>query len=191
MTEREIREIFQRTGAILEGHFLLTSGRHSSIYIDKFRVLQHPLYTAKLCQELAERFSGIEIDLVAGPAAGGIILAYEMARILEVRGIFCERVDGKLIFKRDFEIGPGNKVLVVEDVSTTGGSVREVIDSVRLKGAEVAGVGILVDRSEEGLDFGVKTEKLLRIKIPTCRPEDCSMCEEGIGLRVMGRTGKK
>lgn len=176
LSEKEIMEIFRETKVWQEGHFLLTSGRHSGQYIQCARVLQYPRFNETLCFELARRFKGEEIDVVAAPAVGGIIIAYEVAKILQTRAVFAERENGKMVFRRGFEIDEDEKVLVVEDVITTGGSVREVIQAVRTTGGDVKGVGVFVNRSGGKANFDTRTEALLTVAIETYSPEECPFC---------------
>lgn len=190
MREKDVMELLEETQAVLHGHFLLTSGLHSPMYVEKFNVLQHPRYTEQLCKELARRFAQDGIELVVGPMTGGILLSYEVGKNLGTRAIFTERENGKMTFKRGFHIEPGTKVLVVEDIVTTGGSVFEVLEAVRGQGGVVAGVGLLVDRSGGKVDFGVKTEALLHLNIETYKPEECPLCAEGKEFTKRGRTGK-
>lgn len=143
----QLIEIFQKTGALLEGHFILTSGRHSSMYFQCAKVLQHPDYLNKFSKQIVNHFHDINIDIVISPAVGGIVLGTEVGRQLNKQTIFAEREKGIMTLRRGFEILPNYNVLVVEDVITTGGSVKEVIELVKSSGAEVAGVGVLVDRS--------------------------------------------
>ena len=151
-----VEEIFIKSDAILKGHFLLASGLHSPIYWEKFRVLQYPNYTEQLCSLIANNYAGQGIQVVAGPTTGGIILAFEVARQLGVRGIFAEKTDaGERAFRRGFSISPGERVLIVDDLLTTGGSIREVMAAVNKEGGSIVGVGVLVDRSERAADFGV------------------------------------
>lgn len=143
----QLIKIFQKTGALLEGHFILTSGRHSSMYFQCAKVLQHPDYLNKFSKQIVNHFHDINIDIVISPAVGGIVLGTEVGRQLNKQTIFAEREKGIMTLRRGFEILPNYNVLVVEDVITTGGSVKEVIELVKSSGAEVAGVGVLVDRS--------------------------------------------
>ena len=143
----QLIEIFQKTGALLEGHFILTSGRHSSMYFQCAKVLQHPEYLHKFSKQIVNHFQDINIDIVISPAVGGIVLGTEVGRQLNKQTIFAEREQGIMTLRRGFEILPNYNVLVVEDVITTGGSVKEVIELVKSSGAEVAGVGVLVDSS--------------------------------------------
>ena len=128
MTEQEVRDILVKTNAIMNGHFLLTSGLHSPHYVEKFNVLQHTKYTEQLCQAMAEKFKDANIETVVGPVTGGVILAHETGKALGTRAIFTERVDGKMTFRRGFSLHEGERVLIVEDIVTTGGSIKEVID---------------------------------------------------------------
>ncbi|MFZ5640739.1 MAG: orotate phosphoribosyltransferase [Bacillota bacterium] len=182
LTQEEATEIFKKANALLTGHFKLTSGRHSNQYMQCAQVLQYPHYAAKLCADLAERFAGKKVDVVIGPAMGGIIVAYEVARALGVRAIFTEREQGVMTLRRGFSIGKDEKVLVVEDVITTGGSVKEVIEVVKATGAEIVGVGVLVDRSNGRVEFGLPAEAVLRLDIKSYQPEECPLCKEGLPL---------
>jgi orotate phosphoribosyltransferase len=176
-------EIFEKAGAIMKGHFLLTSGLHSPVYWEKFRVLQYPEHTEALCRLIADHFRSQKIEVVAAPTTGGIILAFEVARQLGVRGIFAERINEKeRAFRRGFTINPGERVLIVDDVLTTGKSIREVIAAVeRLKG-NIVGIGVLVDRSEQSIDFGYPLFSCLRVETVAYSPEDCPLCAARIPL---------
>jgi orotate phosphoribosyltransferase len=179
-------EIFKTTGAIKEGHFLLASGLHSPVYWEKFRILQHPHYTEKLCRLIARHFANQKIDAVAGPTTGGIILAFETARQLGVRSIFAEK-EGKIrVFRRDFEITTGEHVLIVDDILTTGGSIRETMSAVDRFGGVIVGIGVLVDRSQEGVDFGVPLFSCLRAPTITYSPEECPLCTAHTPLVRLG-----
>ena len=176
-----VEDIFSKTGAILKGHFLLTSGLHSPVYWEKFRVLQFPDYTEQLCRLISTHFAKQRIEVVTGPTTGGIILAHEVARQLGVRGIFAEKVEsGERTFKRGFSINPGERVLVVDDILTTGKSICEVLSLVAEKGGNVIGIGVLVDRSEEKHNFGAPLFSCLRSITPTYKPQDCPLCAAGI-----------
>jgi len=178
----EVMRRFEEAGAIQKGHFKLTSGVHSDTYIQCAQVMQHPEFMHNLCSELGKKFRGDDIDVIVGPAIGGIIMAHVMARVLGpwVRAIFTERESGKMTLRRSFEIKEGEKVIVVEDVTTTGSSVREVIEIVNLRKGKVVGVGVLIDRSGGKVDFGIKTEKLLTVDIQNYLPEECPLCQKGI-----------
>ncbi|MBM4246902.1 MAG: orotate phosphoribosyltransferase [Deltaproteobacteria bacterium] len=187
--ESQALELFRASGAYLDGHFLLTSGRHSSAYVEKFQVLQYPEHCARLCAAIADAFRDLKPDVVVGPAVGGIVLAYETARALGVRGIFLEREEGKLALRRGFEIGPTEKVLIVEDVVTTGTSVFEVLDALKREKHEgrILGVGYLVDRSGGDVDFGVGRQvPVMRLDLPTWDPASCPLCKESKPLTKRG-----
>lgn len=175
--------LFREAGAFLEGHFRLTSGRHSGQYLEKFALLQWAKYTEPLCRMIADRFRDAGVQVVAGPTTGGIILAYEVGRLLGVRGIFAEKDDaGRRSFQRGFRIEPGERVLVVDDILTTGGSIREVLDAVRALGGDVAGVGVLADRTAGKVDFGVPFFACLTLAIESYPPDDCPLCRAGFPL---------
>lgn len=177
-----VEEIFQKSGAILKGHFLLASGLHSPIYWEKCQVLQFPNYTEQLCRMIATHFQKQNIQVVAGPTTGGIILAFETARQLGVRGIFAEKEGNGRAFRRGFSINHGERVLIVDDILTTGNSTRQVMAAVTKQGGLVIGIGILVDRSEQGVDFGVPLFSCLRSITPTYTPQDCPLCAKNIPL---------
>ncbi|MDT8324820.1 MAG: orotate phosphoribosyltransferase [Bacteroidota bacterium] len=187
----EILDIFKQSGAFLEGHFVLTSGLHSPHYVEKFRVLEYPGLTAQLCADFAEMYQDEKANVVLGPATGGIILAHETARQLGVRAMFTERVDGGMVLRRGFTLGAGDRVLLVEDVVTTGGSVFEVIDAVRDTGATIVGLAYLVDRSGGSVDFGVPARALLTLDVIVHQPDDCPLCREAVPVTKPGRSGKK
>ncbi len=175
----------------MEGHFLLTSGLHSPMYVEKFNVLQHPESTEKLCKALAEQFRDEKIQTVVGPMTGGILLAHEVGKALGTRAIFTERENGRMTFKRGFSLQPGERVLIVEDIVTTGGSVKEVIDVVRENGGVPVAVGMLVDRSGGKVSFGdVSYHALLHLDVVTYDPKACPLCEKGMPMTKRGRTGK-
>lgn len=180
ITSEEVLKIFEESGALLKGHFRLTSGKHSNQYMQCAKVLQYPQHAARLGEELAQAWRDQEIDVVIGPAMGGILVAHEVGRALGTKVLFTERENGVMTLRRGFELNPGEKVLVVEDVITTGGSVKEVLEVVRKLGAEPVGVGVIVDRSGGKADFGLPHVSLLKIQIETFEPEDCPLCAEGI-----------
>ena len=178
----EVMKKFEQAGAIQKGHFKLTSGVHSDTYIQCAQVMQYPGFMHNLCSELGRKFRGEDIDVIVGPAIGGIIISHVMAQVLGpwVRAIFTERENRKMTLRRSFEIKKDEKVLVVEDVTTTGGSVREVIDIVKERGGQVVGIGVLIDRSGGRIDFGVKMKSLLTLDIKSYQPEDCPLCKKGV-----------
>jgi len=182
LTQDQVLQIFKDSGALLHGHFKLTSGMHSDTYFEKFQVLQYPNYVEQLCTELAERFKNDNIDVVLGPTTGGVLLAYEIGKQLGTRGIFAEKGESGRVLKRGFKIEPEQRVLVVDDILTTGGSVWDTIAVVEENGAVLAGVGILVDRAGGKIDFGAKTEALLSLDVVKYDPADCPLCKSGVSL---------
>ena len=191
MSEKEVEDLLIETSAIMEGHFLLTSGLHSPRYVEKFNVLQRPVYTEKLCRAMAEKFKDANIETVVGPVTGGILLAHETGKALGTRAIFTERENGKMTFRRGFTLHEGERVLIVEDIVTTGGSIREVIDVVKEHGGIPVAVSMLVDRSGGKATFGdVPSTALLHMDVQTYKPEECPLCKAGIPMTKRGRTGK-
>jgi len=187
--EREVETLFRDAGAYLEGHFELSSGKHSDRYLEKFAVLQWPRQTGRLCEAIAERVRELDVTTVAGPTTGGIILAHEVARQLGVRSVYAERDESGRgrAFRRGFQLARDERVLVVDDIMSTGGSVNETIDAVRAAGATVIAVAVLVDRSG-GADLGVPLFALWRTSIATHEPDACPQCRAGIPLRKPGTT---
>jgi orotate phosphoribosyltransferase len=177
--ENKALSAFEATGGILKGHFLLTSGRHSDTYMQCAKLFVDPVHSEALVAELVKKLDGEKIDVVAAPAVGGIILGYALARQLGCLNVFSERVDGKMELRRGFSIKPSDRVLVVEDVVTTGGSVKEVIELVRLAGASVIGVASLVDRSGGAVDFGVRFFNLISMNIESYEAAECPLCKKG------------
>lgn len=186
MTENDVKQLLVETGAILEGHFLLTSGLHSPMYVEKFQVLQYPEHTARMCAALAERFADDQVELVIGPVTGGILLAHEVGKNLKTRAIFTERENGKMTLRRGFVIKPGERVLIVEDIVTTGGSVQEVLEVVREHGGIPVGVGLLVDRSGGTVDFGIPAKSLLQLQVQTYQQDDCPLCRDNVPMTKRG-----
>ncbi|MCD6358971.1 MAG: orotate phosphoribosyltransferase [Dehalococcoidia bacterium] len=182
----EAGTILKETGAIIDGHFLLTSGLHSATYVEKFKVLQYPHHTQQLCEMITRRFEGEKVDVVAGPTVGGVLLAFEIARQMGVRAIFAERDGDRRIFKRGLKITPGERVLVVDDILTTGGSILEVVDEVERWKGEVIGVGVLVDRSGSGISLNAPVFSCHRVNIPTFSAEECPQCKAGVPLTKRG-----
>lgn len=187
MTEAEVKELFIKTNAIMEGHFLLTSGLHSPMYVEKFNVLQHPVYTQQLCEALAEKFADEKIETVVGPVTGGILLAHEVGKALGTRAIFTERENGKMTFRRGFKLAAGERVLIVEDIVTTGGSIKEVIEAVKEQGGIPVGIGMLVDRSGGKASFdGIPYKALLHLDVTTYQPDNCPLCQAGQPMTKRG-----
>ncbi len=186
----DIQNILQASGALLKGHFLLTSGRHSDQYVEKFRLLEQPHYLDQAAEAMVADINPDDVDVVLGAAVGGILLAGAVARILGKRTIFTERVDGKMTLRRGFNIDPGEKVLVVEDIVTTGGSILELLDVVRQCEGKIVKVVWLVDRSTKSINFGAPGGALLRMAIDNWAAVDCPLCKQGMGLTERGRSGK-
>ncbi len=180
MTRDELLDLYRRSGALLEGHFRLTSGLHSPGYLQCALVLQHPQQAEALGRGIADRVSGLVATVVLSPALGGVVIGQEVGRALGVRAIFAERQDGKLTLRRGFTLGGTDRVLVVEDVMTTGGSTRETIEVARAAGAQVVGTASIVDRSGGTIRFDVPYTSLLDIALPTYEPGQCPLCAEGI-----------
>ena len=179
MNQEEVLDIYRRTGALLSGHFLLSSGLHSDRYLQSALVLQQPDIATKLCAELAARFKDQRIEVVIAPAMGGVFVSHETARALGVRALFAERVNGELTLRRGFTIKPGERVLVVEDVITTGKSTRETIEVVKKAGGTVIAAACLVDRSGGKADLGVSYRSLVTLDVPSYAVDSCPMCKAG------------
>ena len=180
MTENEILDVFRKHSALLEGHFILSSGLHSDRYVQCALVLQHPRVAEQLCSQLAEKLRHLGATVVAAPALGGVLVAHELARALGVRALFTERQEGAMALRRGFSLNPSEPTLVVEDVITTGLSTRETIQCVQEAGGKVAGAGALIDRSGGAADLGVPKATLITLKIQNYNPADCPLCLAGI-----------
>jgi len=179
VTDREALDLYEATGALLHGHFRLTSGLHSDVYLQSALVLQHPVHAASLGEALAARFRDDSVQTVLAPAIGGILVAHEVARALGARALFTEREDGVMRLRRGFVLASGERCLVVEDVMTTGGSIREVVACVDALGGVVVGVGALIDRSGGAAHFPLKRAVLATVKATTWKPEECPLCGAG------------
>ncbi len=179
MDSDEVIERFRRTGALLEGHFVLTSGLHSAQYLQCALVLQYPAEAEAMAQALAARFRGQQIETIVAPAIGGIIIGYEVARALGVRSIWTEREEGRMTLRRGFSVRPGESVVVIEDVVTTGGSTRETIEALRIAGARVVGAASIIDRSDNRADVGVPRVALATLNVPAYAPSVCPACARG------------
>lgn len=180
MTQEEVLKIFKEKNALLEGHFKLSSGLHSEKYLQCALILQYPDLAEKFAKALAKEFLKEKIDVVVGPALGGITLAYEIAKAFGVRGIFTERQEGKMVLRRGFSIEKGEKVLVAEDVVTTGLSTKELIDVVQDLGGKVIGVVSIIDRSSGSAKFDTPFKPLAKIDIKTYKEDECPFCKKGI-----------
>ena len=179
MKQSEVLGLFRKCDALLEGHFLLSSGLHSSQYIQCAKVLQHPEHGTKLGKAIAELFQHTQCDVVVSPAIGGILIAQEVARALGIRAIFCERKDGKMILRRGFEIRKGEHVLIIEDIITTGRSTMEVIAAVESFKACIVGIGTIIDRSEKTINFPVEFKSLAKLVFKNYNSDNCSICKQG------------
>ncbi len=178
-TSEEMSRLFEETQALLTGHFLLTSGLHSEKYLQCARVLQWPTHAECLAQAITEKFTHNLPDVVLSPAIGGITIGYEVGRALRCRAIFAEREEGKLRLRRGFAIHPGEKVLVVEDVITTGGSTRETMEAAQSLGGSVIGAASIVDRSGGNANLGMAYHSLWTLTVLAYKPEDCPLCQQG------------
>lgn len=190
MTDIQLQTLLEKSGAILNGHFLLTSGRHSNRYIEKFRVLEKPDALDLVCKEMAAPFKDENIQIVLGAAIGGILIAGGIGRHLGVKHIFSERVNEKMELRRGFDLPDGIRVLIVEDIITTGGSVFELIELAKEYNANIMGVVNLVERSAEPIDFGVRSIPLLNLPSESWEQNDCPLCRDNILFTQRGRTGK-
>ena len=179
MTKERALEILKEAGVLLEGHFLLTSGRHSGRYLQCARIFRNTRYSEELCAARAAHFKDDRVDIVIGPALGAVQMAYEVSRALGCENFFAEREDGSMTLRRGFAIEPEQRVLVVEDVVTTGGSVREVLEIVRQAGGEIVGVGSIVDRTGGRIDFGVPFHSVISMEVESYEPSECPLCKAG------------
>ena len=191
MNSKEVLDLLEWTGAILTGHFKLTSGRHSDRYIEKFRLLENPIALDKICSAMSNIYKNDDVDLVVSAAIGGILVAGGVGRHLNVKHIFSERVDGEMIFKRGFSIEKKQNVIIVEDIVTTGGSVFELIDIVNKFKGEVVGVTSILDRNKKPIDFGAPYVPLVQYPVESWNEEDIPSWLDEIPLTQRGRSGKK
>lgn len=178
--QERVMEILREADVLLEGHFRLTSGRHSNRYLQCAKIFRNTKYSEELCAALAEQFKDEGIEVVIGPAMGAVQMAYEVSRGLKCENFFAERDEkGKMTLRRGFVVSPGQKVLLVEDVVTTGGSVLEVFELVKNAGGIVVGVGSIVDRTGGKIDFGVPFKSVISVEVESWLPEECPLCKEG------------
>ena len=180
MTRDELLDLYRRSGALLHGHFRLTSGLHSPGYLQCALVLQHPQHAEALGRAIADRVRDVRATVVLSPALGGVVIGQEVGRALGVRAIFCERQDGALVLRRGFTLDPDDRVLVVEDVMTTGGSTRETMQVAKAAGGHVVGAASIVDRGGGTIHFDVPFTSLLEIGLPTYEPDTCPLCAQGL-----------
>ena len=191
MQSDDLLNLLKKTGAMLEGHFLLTSGRHSDVYIEKFRILEKPSSLNRICYSMANVVKNEKIDVVLGAAIGGILIAGGVGRHLEKKHIFSERIDGKMELRRGFSINKNDRVLIVEDIITTGGSVIELVKLVEQFNGKIVHIVNLVDRSANGIDFGYPSKAILNLPSKSWEPNDCPLCKKSMPITERGRTGKK
>lgn len=193
LTREQLLAIFRKTKALQRGHFELSSGLHSGHYFQCAQFLQHPRLSARVCRELAQRFRGKRPTVVIGPAVGGILVAYEVARALGVRAFYAERVDAEMQLRRGFSVGPSDRALIVEDVITTGESARKVGELVEALGAKVIGVGVIVDRSGGSVRFvrRWRYERLFTLDFGNFTPHHCPLCKERVPLSHPGSFRRK
>ncbi|MEP6754781.1 MAG: orotate phosphoribosyltransferase [Chthonomonadales bacterium] len=186
MTNDEALQLFVDAGALLKGHFKLSSGLHSGDYLEKFRLAENPVMLEPMCQEIADRFANSGVEIVLGPVTAGIILAYNVARLMKVEARFAERVDAALTLRRGQVLEPGTKVLIVDDIFTTGGAVKECLELAKTHGADIVGVGVLGDRSGGTIDLGTRLEAVLQVKVEAFMPETCPQCAAGVPIYQPG-----
>ena len=180
ISDARVEEILKEAGVLLEGHFLLTSGRHSNRYLQCAKIFRNTKYSEELCAALGEKYKDENIEVVIGPAMGAVQMAYEVSRSLQCENFFTERdEEGKMTLRRGFVVTPGMRVLVVEDVVTTGGSVREVIELVKAAGGVVVGVGSIVDRTAGKVDFGVPFKAVYAADVQSFEADECPLCKAG------------
>ena len=191
MTREEIIEMLKEAQVLLEGHFLLTSGRHSDKYMQCAKIFQDAKYSVPLCAELVAQFNDENVELVIGPAIGAIQMSYEVGKQLGVKNIFAERENGEMTLRRGFTIEKGQRVLIVEDVVTTGGSVKEVMDLVTASGGTIVGIGSIVDRTGGKIDFGVPYKSAFSMDITSYEAEECPICQTGMPLVKPGSRAVK
>jgi orotate phosphoribosyltransferase len=182
----DIIRVFERAGAYLHGHFLLTSGRHSDVYFEKFILLQHPDIVSDLCGRLAAPFKGKGITAVVGPTLGGIVIAYELARQLDCRAVYAEPGDNARVLRRGFELARGERVLLCDDILTTGRSLREVITLAESYAAEILGLVVLLDRSGGRVKFDYPLEALAEVEASAYEPAECPLCAQGLPMTQRG-----
>lgn len=191
METEEVLERFRATGALLEGHFVLTSGLHSANYLQCALVLQHPAEAEKFGRAIAEHFKLDNVELVASPAIGGIVIGHEVARNLGARFIWTERESGKMTLRRAFSVSPGERTIVVEDVVTTGGSTRDTVSALQAAGANVVAAASIIDRSGGGADVGVARIALATLSVPSVDPSACELCKRGeVAVKPGSRKGQ-
>ncbi len=191
LTAEQVRELFLESNALLKGHFLLSSGRHSGEYWEKFWVLQYPNYVQTLCTEIARRYAEDKIEVVLGPTTGGILLAFEVARQLGVPALYAEKEQGERLLRRGLRLEPGTRTLIVDDIMTSGGAVKECLELAKKHEANVIGTAVLVDRSGGTVALGCRQEALLTVSAETFAPEECPLCAQNLPVQKPGTSKPK
>ncbi|UCD64627.1 MAG: orotate phosphoribosyltransferase [Candidatus Zixiibacteriota bacterium] len=186
MNQEDVLQLFKQSNALLSGHFKLSSGRHSDIYYEKFTLLKQPSLCTRICEEMARRFSGSGAVTVVGPTTGGIIIAYDVARYMGIEAIYAEPGDQGRVFKRGFSLDRGQKIVIVDDVLTTGRSVFEVIDLVKRYQANIVGIGLMLDRSNGTVVFEYPYFALAKVSAESWAPDECPLCAQGIEITQRG-----
>jgi orotate phosphoribosyltransferase len=186
MTESEILDLFRHSGALLEGHFRLSSGLHSDRYLQSALVLQHPDFAEQLGRALAARLEHLQPTAILSPALGGIVIGQEVGRAMQIRALFAERQDGALSLRRGFTLSPSDRVVVVEDVITTGGSTRETVAVAEAAGAHVMGAAAIIDRGSDPGRLDMPLQALVRMEVPAYPPESCPLCAKGVPVTKPG-----
>ncbi len=186
LEEVQVRQIFLDSHALMTGHFRLSSGRHSNEYWEKFWVLQHPQHVQTLCAEIARRFAADAVEVVLGPTTGGILLAFEVARQMGLPALYAEKENGERMLRRGLKLPPGTRVLIVDDIMTTGGATRECLEFADKHQAVVVGTAVLVDRSGGTVVLGPRQEALLTVQAQTFAPEECPLCAQGVPIHTPG-----
>lgn len=191
MTNNEALALFEQAGALLTGHFLLSSGLHSDRYLEKFRLVENPKLADQLTDEIAQRFANDRVEIVLGPTTAGIILAYNVARALGVEARFAEKENGERKLRRGQQLAPGTRVLVVDDILTTGGAVNECVEVVAKHGAELVGVGVLADRSGGSVQLPARLEAALTLSVDVYDPAECPQCAAGMPITKPGTSARR
>ena len=191
MKQSAIVKLFEEANVIQTGHFELSSGQHTNTYLQCAQILQYPEYTYKLACEIANLWKNEDVDLIVGPAIGGIIISYAVAAEMEVRNIFSERKNGMMKFRRNLQAKEDERVLIIEDVVTTGGSIREVIDLLEDNNANIVGISSIVDRSNGMVEFGYTFKPLIQLKVDSYQKDECKLCQKGIPINKPGSKNKK
>ena len=191
LSQEEVKAIFLAAGALQKGHFLLSSGRHSEEYWEKFWVLQFPNHVEKLCAEIARRYRNENIEVVLGPTTGGILLAMEVGRQLGVRALYAEKENGVRMLRRGLQLQEGTRTLIVDDILTTGGALKECVELAESLKANLIGTSVLVDRSGGKVSVGYRLESLLTIQAESFDCDDCPLCKQGVPIRKPGSSVQK